>query len=419
MNKERKSTSLLGPYRVLDLTDEKGLMCTKMLADLGADVIKIEPPGGDPVRKAGPFYKDIPRSEGSLQWLFFNTGKRSITLDIETTDGKRLFKELVKSADFLVECFPPGYMEQLGLGYPVLSALNPRLVMTSITPFGQNGPYSDYKGSDIVGVAMGGLMYVCGDEDRPPVRPGGEQGHCQAGIQAAMASMIAHHYREQTGEGQHVDVSMQEAVMLTMDTGQQSWDLEGTILKRVGGFRDFGDRRLPILYACKDGHVACVATARMGWDALRRWMADKGMAGDLMEDRWGPENLFAANSGEQLNQEKLDHIDAFVRPFFATFTKNDLYEQAQARRIVLCPCSTPRDLLESPQLAARRYFVEVEHPEWGASLTYPGAPYKLSEAPWRIWNRAPFIGEHNWEIYEEELGVSGAQIAELKRKKVI
>ena len=221
--------SLLAAYRVLDLTDEKGVLCTKLMADFGADVIKIEPPGGDPMRRIGPFYHDEPDPEKSLFWFTFNTSKRSITLDITRREGQEILRQLATTADFVVECFAPGYLDSLGLGYSALSEVNPRLIMTSITPFGQTGPYRDYKASDIVGLAMGGLLYLNGEPGRPPVRVRASQAYAQASVQAAGGTMVAHYYREISGEGQHVDVSMQEAVSNTLDTAQQAWDLQRTV----------------------------------------------------------------------------------------------------------------------------------------------------------------------------------------------
>ena len=163
---------MLSPYRVLDLANEKGYYCSKLLADLGADVVKIERPGGDLSRNSGPFYHDIPDPEKSLNWFVFNRGKRGITLNIETADGQDIFKRLVKGADFVIESFAPGYVDRLGLGYLALSQVNPRIIITSITPFGQTGPYKDYKAPEIVNMAMNGILFMCGDPDRPPVQIG-------------------------------------------------------------------------------------------------------------------------------------------------------------------------------------------------------------------------------------------------------
>ncbi|MFC2010644.1 CaiB/BaiF CoA transferase family protein [Chloroflexota bacterium] len=208
-----KPDGMLSPYRALDLTDEKGLLCGKILADLGADVIKIERPGGDPARNIGPFYHDEPDPEKSLYWFAYNTSKRGITLDIETTDGKEIFKQLVKSADFIIESFPPGYLDSIGLGYSALEKIKPDIILISITPFGQTGPYKDYKTSDIVAWAMGGEMAPFGDPDRPPIRISHHsQAYLHAGTDAATGALAALYHRWTTGEGQQVDVSVHESV---------------------------------------------------------------------------------------------------------------------------------------------------------------------------------------------------------------
>ncbi len=190
---------LVSSPRVLDLTDDKGFLCGRILADMGADVIKIERPGGEAARNIGPFYHDIPDREKSLYWFVFNAGKRGITLDIETRQGRELFKRLVKGADFFIESFPPGYLDKLGLGYSVLSQVNSHLIMVSITPFGQAGPYRDFKAPDLVSIAMSGWMYICGDTDRPPVRVSFPQAYLNTGAEAAAACTIAYYHRERTG----------------------------------------------------------------------------------------------------------------------------------------------------------------------------------------------------------------------------
>lgn len=202
-----KVEPMLAPYRVLDLTNDWGFLCGRLLADLGADVIKIEKPGGDLARNIGPFYHDIPHPEKSLYWFFYNANKRGITLNIGTADGREIFRKLVKAADFVIESFPPGYIDEMGLGYSVLSEVNPRIIMTSITPFGQTGPYSKYTASDIVSMASCGWMYKCGDPDRPPVQMGSPQACLHGATQAVAGTLMAHYYREMTGEGQHVDAS--------------------------------------------------------------------------------------------------------------------------------------------------------------------------------------------------------------------
>jgi len=243
---------MLHPYRVLDLTDEKGLFCGKLFGDLGADVIKIERPGGDPGRNIGPFYHDEVDPEKSLFWWAFNNNKRGICLDIETADGQDAFKRLAQGADFLIESFAPGYLDKLGLGYPALERINPGLIMVSITPFGQTGPYKDYKATDIVAWAMGGQMYPWGDTDRPPIRISHHsQAYLHAASEAAVGALLALWHRQSTGKGQHVDVSIQESVVRVTYAATASWDMLRVNQQR--GSQSRGNAQVTRMWPCKDG----------------------------------------------------------------------------------------------------------------------------------------------------------------------
>ena len=222
----------LSPYRVLDLSDEKGFLCGRILGDLGADVIKIEPPGGDPSRRRGPYYHGDARDDRGLYWFAHNYNKRGITLDLATADGRALFLRLAETAHFVVETGAPERMEALGLGYDALREANPALVMTSITPFGPTGPHAGYRADDLVAMAAGGLMSICGDDDRPPVRIGEPQAYMLASAQAATGTMLAHYARNRTGQGAHVTVSMQEAVANTLTTTPHYWFANQVIQRR-------------------------------------------------------------------------------------------------------------------------------------------------------------------------------------------
>jgi benzylsuccinate CoA-transferase BbsE subunit len=407
----------LRPYRVLDLTQAIGWTCGKLLADLGADVIKIEPPAGDPGRRHGPFYRDMPHPERSLAWLALNTNKRGVTLNCESADGQQLLRTLARDADVVVESFPPGFMERRGIGFRQLSPLNPRLIWTAITPFGQSGPFGDYHASDLVGMAMSGLMYVCGDADRPPVRMRPAQAYLQAGLQAAVAVLMALHYRGRTGAGQFIDVSMQEAVSWTIIPTRQYWHLNQVISERAGASRAFGEQARRIVFPCQDGYVALmgVMNARE-WGPMVEWLSSEGMAEDLGDDCWrllvdyaGPGPLTQA----AVTDEERAHVDEVLTRFFLQHTKDELCTEARRRRIMLFPVSTPGDLLNHPQLRARGFFVPLHHGERGETLCYPGAPFRLSETPWQLRRRAPLIGEHNDAIYGGELGLSRAELAVL------
>ena len=423
--------TLLGDIRVLDLADQKGVYCTKLLADLGADTIRIEPPGGDPMRRIGPFFHDEPDPAKSLYWFQFNTSKRGITLNLETAAGREILKRLAKTADVIVETFPPGCLDEMGLGYSVLSEINPGLIMTSITPFGQTGPYRDFEASDIVAQAMGGLMYLAGFPEDPPHKLHGSQAYHSASVQAAVGTMMALYVRELTGRGQQVDVSLQESVLMSLETAMQHYDLRKEIRRRSA-------RELPTmpgigLYPCQDGYIwsYIVAGAGAGWDVILDWMESEGMVGDLKDPKYEESFQLVGNlralmdraadpEARMARMAEFAHMNEVITAFMKAHTKNEIYEGAASRRIMMVPAHTPKDLLESSQLEALGYFVDVEHPELGASLKYPGAPYYyISDAPWRISRRAPLVGEHNSEIYEKELGFSREQLATLTQEGTI
>jgi len=407
---------MLSPYRVLDLTDEKGHLCGKLLGDLGADVIKIERPGGDPARSIGPFYHDEPDPEKSLFWFAFNTSKRGITLSIETTDGQELFRKLVKTADFVIESFPPGYMDRLGLGYSALEKINPRIIMVSITPFGQTGPYKDYKAPDIVAWAMGGSMRLLGDADRPPIRISHHShAYLHAATEAAVGALMALHCRELTGKGQQVDVSIQASVAQLLQA-ICLWDM----LKAIPHREQEGlyEIRQNWTRPCKDGYVVWSnwgGTQANRWvPPLINWMDSEGMADDFLKGfDW--EAFDPATAPREL----LDRLDKPMNAFFMAHTKDEVLEAAVKHHIMLFPVNTPADVLESTQLAAREFWAEIEHPELGTTIPYPGAFGKFSESSPRMLRRAPLIGEHNQEIYEKELGLSREELLRLKQAQVI
>ena len=410
----------------MDLTDEKGLLCGKLLGDIGADVIKIEPPGGDAARNIGPFYKDIPHPEKSLFWFFTNLNKRGITLDIETPDGKEIFERLVRSADFVIESFEPGYMESLGLGYEELEKINPRIIMTSITPFGQSGPYAYYKTTDLVGVAMGGLVRIFGELDRPPNRITAPQFYFLGGLHGYMGSMVAHYHRELTGEGQHVDVSCQQAVVMSLAPAAEVWDMMKFKWRGLGGVVPYprpephGLLFLHLMYRCKDGHVLAplVGGAQAGMVKSTRAVVEmanrEGMMLELKDYDW------TAHDTSTIAGEKFNRLQELWQEYLLTKTKAEILQWAAEKEVMILPGSDAKDVLESPQLAAREFWVKVAHPELGQAITYPGWPIKMSGLPpYQPQRRAPLIGEHNNEIYHDELGLSKEQLVILKAHDII
>jgi benzylsuccinate CoA-transferase BbsE subunit len=412
--------SILKSYRVLDLTDDKGFLCGKIMADLGADVIKIEKPGGDVSRSRGPFYHEIPDPEKSLYWFSYNLNKRGITLNIEDHKGREIFTRLLQTADFVIESFSPGYLDKLDLSYLKLSQVNPRIVMTSITPYGQTGPLKQYEASDIDVMAMGGLLYITGNPEQPPLRISLPQAFLLASAHAAAASMIAHYYGETTGEGQHVDVSAQECVLWEIANTIPLWQLNQNILHRAGSYMSgrWTGTKQRLLWKCKNGYVIFyvlggafgVKTNR----AIVKWMEEKNIAPEYLRNfNWDAFDMAAQT------QEMQDQIEIYIGILFAAFTKEELYDQALKRGIMLCPVNTSKDILGNTQLKDRKFWVDINHPELCADIKYPGAFAKLSETPLNIRRRAPLIGEHNLEIFRGELGYSASEMKDLQNSGVI
>ncbi|MBI2761123.1 MAG: CoA transferase [Chloroflexi bacterium] len=424
MTVEQAAPAALAPYRVLDLTGALGALCGRVFAGLGADVIKIERPGGDPARAHGPFLGEAPHPHHSLSWIYANAGKRGVTLDLEQEGGRALLRRLVPFADFLVESFPPGYMERLGLGYDDLAAINPALVMTRISPFGQSGPYRDYQATDLIAWAMGGQMKIDGDGDRAPLRCTAPQAWMLAGAHAAAGSMTAHYARRRSGKGQQVDVAAQECVTWTLMIAAQTWDILHINPQRGGAVRrtaraDGASLVHRAIWPCKDGFVLWAlsgggqAGALTSIRALVGWMAEEGEAGELTEVDW------ANTSAATMDQETYDRLSAPFLAFFATRGKRELFEQSLARAIMLAPVNDIPDIATSPHLADRDYWTDIEHDYLGTTLRFPGAPVRLSETPWRLDRAAPLPGQHNAEVYGDLLGLSGQDIKTLTERGIL
>ena len=417
--------SALKNIRILDLSGPPGLYCTKLLADLGAEVIWLEPPGGNAVRMIGPFYKDNPDPEKSLFHFHFNTNKKGITLNIEKEEGREIFSELIKQMDMVIETAQPGYLNSLGLGYDQLKELNPKLIMVSITGFGQTGPFSKYKISDLVALAVGGVLFTMGFPDDPPTSLGGLQAYHMASSNAAIGALIALHYRDKTGEGQWVDIPMQGVVLRMSEMAPFTYWIKGASRGRTGleYYRSLKDN-----FPCKDGRVVCSALGGAGADAMLNWMESEGMEKDLRSKRFEEvvKLIRTATIGDKatrrLSEEftaEVAHIENVWQAFLMTHTREELFVGAQTRGVRLFPVNDAKSIAEDIGLAAREFFVEVDHNELGETITYPGAPYRLSKTPWTINKRAPFIGEHNKEVYGVELGFSAEKINYLKKSAII
>jgi crotonobetainyl-CoA:carnitine CoA-transferase CaiB-like acyl-CoA transferase len=410
---------LLNPYRVLDLTDERGILCGKILADLGADVIQIEPPAGSSARRVGPFYHDEAHPERSLFWWAYAANKRSITLNLACSDGRSLLKRLVPSAHFLIESFPPGHMAHLGLGYDALAAINPALIVVSVTPYGQDGPYAHYFASDLNGMGMAGFMYVTGDPDRPPARVGVPHFYLHGAAAGAAGAMIAHAQRVLSGRGQRVDVSCQEAVARTLASAPQLFAIEKTVIRRQGSYRQTGDTTfMRITWPCKDGFVnfqlSGGAGAGRSVNNLIQWMEEEGLGDPFLTGiDW------TTLGYGMITKELLERVVPPVEHFLMSHTKAELFEGAVKRRILLFPVATPGDVMRNPQLQARGYFRQVLHSDLATTITYPGPFVRASATPIELRRLAPKVGEHNAEIYLNDLGLTRQELVRLREAGAI
>ena len=402
--KEGKEGFLTG-IEVLDLADEKASFCSKLLADLGARVIKIEKPGGDPSRQIGPFAGGFPHPERSLFFCYNNTSKMGLTLNLEHDEGKALFFKLLKKTDIIVETFRPGYLKEIGLGFDLLSGKNPQLILVSVTGFGENGPRSQYQSCDLVASAFGGQMYVSGSPSTPPLKAFGEQSYYTASLFAATGILLAIRKRSQTGRGDRIDISLQESVVSTLDHVMVRYFYEQIIPKRQGNLH--WNYSFCIL-SCKDGHL--LMTPFQQWETLVEWMDSEGMAEDLKDDRYREE-------GYRLGH--IDHVIEVLERWTKTHTRRELFELGQLMRFPWGPVHSPKEVLDSPQLKERSFFIDVDHPEIGTSLRYPGAPYKFSYYSSDRRKRPPLIGEDNVQIYQGELGLSDEELQRLSSLGVI
>jgi crotonobetainyl-CoA:carnitine CoA-transferase CaiB-like acyl-CoA transferase len=410
---------MLGHLKALDLTDEKGFLCGKILADLGVNVIKVEKPGGDPSRHVGPFWGGKPDPERSLYWFAYNADKKGITLNLESEKGRDIFKKLVATTDFVIESFAPGYLEKLGIGYPDFAGEYQTLIWASITPFGPEAPYRNYKGPDLVVMGMSGTLYQTGEADGPPVHISLPQACLHAGADAAVGCMVAYYHRQVTGEGQRVDVSLQQSAAWFQANAIPLYELNGGIMKRAGAFRAGVSSQVKQrqVWQCRDGYVFFnVIGGRTGaktLSALVAWMDEEKLATDfLLHLDWDNFDMFT------VTEEVMEKITTPIAAFFREHNRRELFREAVWRGVSIGPVSSMHDLLNDECLKTRGYWTEITHPELGASLTYPKEYIRSSEMPLDTCVRAPLIGEHNSEIYGE-LGFTKTELASLKQTGII
>ncbi|GAB6907078.1 CaiB/BaiF CoA-transferase family protein [Desulfosarcina cetonica] len=410
MEDQHQENSLQG-LKVLDFTGELGPYAAKLYAGLGADVIHLESPAGDPLRRRGPFYKNQPGPDSSLQFLYYNAGKRGMALDITRDAGKEIFLQLCADADLLFDSFAPGYLDGLGLSYDRLSAVNPRLIQTAITPFGSVGPYKDFPGCDLTCSAMGGFLFLAGIDNDKPVRACDDQAFRMAEAYAAVGSSTALLFAQRTGIGQFIDVACMESVGMALENAAQYWDLEGK--NRRGRGTEAGSATV---HPCKDGFIAIVAimgSNKVMWDPFAQWMQEENIEEweAFQEDCWIEPAYRKSKAG----------YERFCR-IFERFTlqqdKLTLYEKGQAHRVALTPVSDGGDLLANPQLRYRDFWKTIYHENLGGEVTYPGAPYEFGALEWRLGDPAPTLGQHTAEILRG-LDYAESEISALAKEGII
>ena len=393
---------LLDGLRVLDLGP--GIapsFCAKLLADYGASVVKMEPPAaGDPARHMGPFVGDDPQPEKSIPFLYVNTGKRGITLDWSTESGRAILHKLLAESDVLVEGFSPSETAGSSISYAELAQTHPHLVVTSVTPFGQDGPYSEFEATDIITCAMSGLMYHSGDSDREPLRNALDQSLYVAGANAAAATLVAVFARLTSGAGQHVDVSVSECLAAHLVQPVPYHNYMGATKSRRpvrgSGFEE--------LMPARDGYVVPSVQGSQPWETV----ADLIGLEELHDPR------FASGTGRIANGEELK---ALLVEGLAQWDRLPLFIASGERRLVFGMAQDAGDMVACPHLDARSFYHQVDHPVAGTA-TYPGMAAALSERPQRAPSPAPLLGQHNAEIYGE-LGYGGDELAALRYAGVI
>src|SRR5580700_6425396 len=410
----------LAGLRILELANEKGHFCGKLFGDLGADVVKIEPPGGEPSRRIGPFLDDIPHPERSLSFWYYNTSKRGITLNLQTADGRRLFLRLAETADVILETCRPGFLASLRLDYEALRKQSSELIMCALTPFGQTGPWRDYQSSDLLHMAAGGEMASSGYDEAdvpnaPPIAPGGGNAWHTACHFAYMAIVAALVSRTVAGQGQYIDAAIHEACALTTEAAIANYVYRGEVVRRQTGRHHAAGPTPRTQFRAKDGTYVCALVGgRLNPKFVRELtelLDSYGMAGDLKDPKYQDQAVITENTSHI--------IDDLVADFIASLPAEEVYHAAQARGFTWGAVRAPEMLLDDGHLHDRGFWKQVEHPELDRSFVYPGEAAIYSGSPWRIARRAPLVGEHNVEIFCGELGLSRAELSILAENRVI
>ena len=398
------ASEALQGIKVLDLTHYiAGPYCTKLLADFGADVIKIERPGGDPARNMAPFYHDERNLDNSLIFFYLNTSKQGMTLDLKSPEGQEIFRKLVSQCDAVIENYSPRVMPSLGLDFDSLKKINPSLVMISISNFGQTGPYRDYKATDIVEYALGGLMYIFGAYAREPLKHAYNQAQFKAGTNAASAALIALFNSRKTAQGQHVDLSIQESISTALRDVTSNFTYTGAVRRRQPNHS--GD--LTRLREVSDGYILPNPgmSAGLDWNKVVEFLESASLDDDKF--RTGTARL-----------ENAEELGSILDKLFSTKTKLDMFYAAHEQRFIYGVIDSPSEVLDNPQNQYRNRFINLDHPS-GGLITFPGAPFKMSRTPADGLKPPPKLGEHNKSVLSERLGYTDDTIKKLISSGVI
>ena len=395
------TTCALSGVRVLDLSqDIAGSFCGRLLADYGAEVIKVEPPTGAALRRQGPFQGDDPHQEKSLLFFVLNVNKLGITLNLEASGGPELLKKFAASADVVVESYKPGHLESLGVGYEALREVNPRLILTSITPFGQTGPYSGYEGDELMCYAMSTIMSISGTRDREPLKHGGFQAQYEGGLNGAGATTMGLFHQSMTGEGQHLDVCITECVASTMLATQSMYAYTGGVQARRPDVGTLFGNPMP----CADGWVIGQTGGGATWDTQVDFYGKE----ELRDPRF-------SEAGQRINNGA--EMDALMVEGIRDRGRWELFHEASEKRMLFGLVQTPEDLASCPQLESRGFYREIEHPVMG-HVRLPAVLLNMSATPYQLRRTAPLLGQHNSQAYGE-LGLSPEDLTRLRRMDVI
>jgi crotonobetainyl-CoA:carnitine CoA-transferase CaiB-like acyl-CoA transferase len=403
----------LAGIRVLDLTDNAVAYASRLLADLGAEVIRVEPPRGDGMRRTAPLAV-TQDAVVSCADAFWNANKKSITLDLGCADGRRLFGDLVAKSDVVIETFAPGTLSEWGIGYEQMKSRNPGIILVSVTPYGQTGPCAKFHATDLTLLAAGGLLSLGGYPETGPVAVAGQQGYLAAAIFGAVATLKALLEREGTNHGQWLDVSGQECIAFALEDAIPEWYLNGSIRRRTGDqAREAGTG----VYPCQDGYISMVA-GRLGtakaFKTLVQWIADSGTPGgsELLDECWQDFKFRQSPQG-------IARFAEIFGAFCASRSKQELYREGQARQIAIAPVNTVADIVEDPQLRANGYFRTLHDDALDRDVTIPGPPYRLGRTPATLHSAAPASGRHNRTIFVDELGLSEGDLCALTSAGVV